>query len=96
MLHVVFRNYRATIGSTNIESLSRSLRLYKEKASGLEETNDPLITENKTLQVKWKSFLSAPSQKTMNFLNIRKPHFFASMGSCTDIVDLTYFALWIF
>lgn len=48
---VVFGNYRAIVGSSNIEKLSRSSRLYKEKVGGLEENNDPLITENKTLQV---------------------------------------------
>lgn len=50
--HVVFRNCRASVGSTNAEKLSRSSRLDKEQVSALEENTNPQITENKTLQVK--------------------------------------------
>lgn len=64
--HVVFRNCRAIIGSTNKEKLSASSMLYKIKG-GLQENTGP---EDKKLQVKYKSFLNAPNKQT------KKEHLF--------------------
>lgn len=71
LYHIVFRNCRAIVGSTNKEKLSGSSKLYKIKVGGLQENTDP---ENRKLQVKYKSFLNAPNQKMSIFFKISESY----------------------